>query len=294
MSDGVIRSLLPGDLKVALAVVTQVSRDARGRHRLAPVSASLLAQGIAAGVLMGALQKGDSRINLQLECDGPFRGFFVDAGADGSVRGYAKNPHLDVELGEGPFRWRAALGNSGFVSVLRDIGEEYYRSSVELKAMSLGEDLNHYFATSDQVPTRVAIDVRKDSGEALGAVAGVLVQALPSGDREALVELGPRLQGRLTAALSDLGADVTPETLLAKLFPDAEQLASTPVSFRCTCSRERALQTLASLGAGEVQHIVDTLGSTAVTCHFCGTKHEISLADLFEILEGLGKPPARG
>lgn len=50
------------------------------------------------------------------------------------------------------------------------------------------------------------------------------------------------------------------------------------------------MNTLASLGADEVQSIVDTMGSTAVTCHFCNTKHEISLPDLWKILEALGRP----
>jgi molecular chaperone Hsp33 len=67
-------------------------------------------------------------------------------------------------------------------------------------------------------------------------------------------------------------------------------MLDTPVRFTCDCSRERALTTLENLGVDEVQQIVDTLGSTAVTCQFCGTKHEISLPDLWAMLERLGRP----
>ena len=74
------------------------------------------------------------------------------------------------------------------------------------------------------------------------------------------------------------------------LVPGTESLIETPVRFTCTCSKERALATLESLGVNEVQHIVDTMGSTAVTCQFCGTKHEITLLDLFAVLEKLGRP----
>lgn len=287
MTDGVVRALLPANLKVSLAVVTDTARDARARHRLERVSATLLAQGFAGGVLMASLQKGDGRINLQLECDGPLKGFFVDAGAEGDCRGYVKNPGLDVELGEGPFRWRAALGNAGFLSVLRDLGTEYYRSSVELKAMDLAADLNHYFAASDQVSTRVAIEVRRVGTEPLGLVAGVLVQLLPDGDPKALEAVGDRLVRGLGQALSAHGVE-SPRALLAHVFPGVEPLAEYPVAFRCSCSRERALKTIASLGKVEVQHIVDTMGSTAVTCHFCGTKHEVALADLLRLLDELG------
>ena len=287
MADGVIRALLPSNLKVSIAVVTDTAREARARHRLERVSASLLAQGLAGGVLMASLQKGDGRVNLQLECDGPFRGFFVDAGAGGDCRGYAKNPGLDVELAEGPFHWRAALGNSGFLSVLRDLGTEYYRSSVELTAMDVAQDLNRYFALSDQVPTRVAIDVRRAGEEALGVVAGVLVQALPDAEANALEAQGEHLPARLTEALNHEGT-MSPRSLLSLLFPGVEAVAEYPVGFRCSCSRERALKTIASLGKTEVQHIVDTLGSTAVTCHFCATKHEVTLVDLLRLLDELG------
>jgi molecular chaperone Hsp33 len=78
--------------------------------------------------------------------------------------------------------------------------------------------------------------------------------------------------------------------LMGGLFPGVEVLVETPVRFTCNCSRQRALDTLEGLGADEIQHIVDTLGSTAVTCQFCGTKQEISLPDLWAILERLGRP----
>lgn len=291
MADGVVRGLLPGELRAVVAVVTDTAREARVRHALAPTSAALLGQGLAGASLLAALQKGDSRVNLQVECDGQLRGFFVDAGANGEVRGYVKNAHVDLELGEGEFRWRGALGNDGFLSVLRDIGTEYYRSSVQLRAMDLAKDLDHYFEVSDQVPTRVALTMRSVGDEPLGVVAGALVQVLPDGDRHALKTVGAGLQAALDAAVA-AGKD-TPDALFAALFAGGQALTSYPARFACTCSKARALETLASLGAAEVQHIVDTMGSTAVTCHFCGTKHEITLPDLFAILEQLGAGTAK-
>lgn len=288
MSDAVVRALLEEpNLKVSVVVVTDVARDARRRHGLAPAAASLFAQGLAAGALLASLQKDESRVNLQLECDGPLRGYFVDAGVSGAMRGYVKNPHAEVELAEGEFQWRAALGNSGFISVLRDVGAEYYRSSVELQSMQLAGDLNHFFKVSEQVATRVFLEVAPADGEPLGVVAGVLVQALPDGDVSALEAIAARVPAQLKAWAA-AGGDAN--ALLGALFPGEKVLADTPLRFECTCSKERAMATLAALGADEVQGIVDTMGSTAVTCHFCNTKHEISLPDLWKILEALGRP----
>lgn len=294
MADSVARVLLDDvGLKASVVVATAVSRELRARHRLAPASASLLAQGLVGGALLASLQKEDTRINLQLECDGPFRGFFVDAGANGELRGYVKNPALDVELQQGAFQWRAALGNKGFISVLRDLGTEYYRSSVELTAMRLAADLRHYFATSDQVASHVAIDVARRGDEGLGVVAGALLQAMPDGDLHALTEEGATLEARLAAWMATAPEEADAAALAAAVFPGRRVLVETALRFACTCSRERALDTLASLGAAEVQAIVDTMGSTAITCHFCGARHEISLPDLWAILERLGKPQHR-
>ncbi|HEY0880049.1 MAG TPA: Hsp33 family molecular chaperone HslO, partial [Archangium sp.] len=224
MADSVVRALLTeSNLKVSVAVLTGVAREGRARHGLKTAAAALFAQGLTGAALMASLQKGQARINVQLECDGPLRGFFVDAGADGDVRGYVKNPAAEVQLAEGEFQWRAALGNSGFISVLRDMGGEYYRSSVELISMRLADDLNHYFKISDQIATHVALAVQREGSELLGKVAGVLIQALPDGDVSALQKLARDLEARLSEALDKPGVnDAT--ALLAELFPGHEAL----------------------------------------------------------------------
>ena len=122
MSDGLVRALWADKgLSASIAVVTDAAREGQRLHGLHDVSAMLLGQAMAAGALLVSLQKDQTRVNLQIECDGPLRGLFVDAGADGYLRGYVKNPYLDVEGNPGPMRWRPALGNSGFLSVLKDI-----------------------------------------------------------------------------------------------------------------------------------------------------------------------------
>src|SRR5262249_7996945 len=157
MADELVSGLLKEtDLRVVLVTASELARRARELHRSATASASLLAQGLTAGALLASLQKSDSRVNLQLECDGPLRGLFVDGETSGVLRGYAKNPLVSHVGNEGEYHWRPALGNKGFLSVLRDLGGgEYYRSAVELESFDLAKDLERYFAISDQLPTRV-------------------------------------------------------------------------------------------------------------------------------------------
>jgi molecular chaperone Hsp33 len=287
MPDQLLRAMFDElDIKASVVVCTETARAARAAHSLEPVSAMLLGQWLCAGALMAALQKGDSRINLQLECDGPLRGMFVDASALGPLRGYAKNPYLDLELDEGPQRFRPAFGNTGFISTLRNIGdEEYYRSSVELKHMTLSDDLNHYFTSSEQVPTAVALHQERSGADPLGCVAGVLFQLLPGGNSQKFERFTLSVADRLTQALS--GGVTEPFGILQQLANghDFQPLASTPVSWQCTCSREKVLSMLQSLGKAELAAILTETGEAKVTCQFCGTAQVASADDLRQLLE---------
>lgn len=283
--DGLVRGYLASrGLKASVAVVTEAAREGQRRHALHDVSALMLGQGLLAGALLVSLQKDQTRINLQLECDGPMRGLFVDAGADGSLRGYVKNGSLDVEGNRGPMRWRPALGNAGFLSVLKDLGEsEFYRSSIELKAMELARDFETFFEVSEQVPTRVAMAVERKGDEPLGAVAGVLIQALPDADLGLLEKMSGDLSVRLEAQLSG-GHNPTPEALLTALLPGFVPVGNVDLQWRCSCSKERVLAALSAMGKSELQDMIDKDGGAAASCQFCGKRHVATVDDLKKLI----------
>jgi molecular chaperone Hsp33 len=281
MSDALLRVFFPQhDLKASVVLASDTAREAQRLHGLRPTSAALLAQALAGGALIASLQKDATRVTLQLECDGPMRGLLVDASSSGTLRGYVKQPGIEVESA-GAFRWRPALGNKGFLSVLRDRGEsDFYRSSIELEAFELAEDLERYFRISDQVATRVALSVATGADRALTAVAGALVQALPAGNPKVLGELGERLQVSLDRALAT--PVLSAAELAARLFEGLpyEVTGTAPVSFLCTCSREAVLSMLAALGKAELESMIAEQAKAEVTCQFCGKKHTATAAEL--------------
>ena len=279
MADELVSGLLKDvDVRVVLALTSELSRQARTTHKSEPASAALLSQGLTAAALMAALQKGPARVNLQLECDGPLRGFFVDGDGSGLVRGYTKNPHVAHVGSQGEYRWRPVLGNKGFVSVLRDIGEgEYYRSSVELERFDFVEDLQRYFTLSDQVATELAIEQLPVGGEPLGWVAGVLLQPLPNGDREAFQELGRQVRQGLRAGLEAHAAEGG-AALLKALLPgrgDLEVMSRYPLRFSCTCSLDRVKNALLAMGREQLTDMLEKEGKAEVTCQFCTTQYVI-------------------
>ncbi|NOK17976.1 Hsp33 family molecular chaperone HslO [Corallococcus carmarthensis] len=292
MPDELVSGLLKAsDLRLVLATTGALSRQARAAHQSMPASAALLSQGLTAAALMGALRKGtDSRINLQLECDGPLRGLFVDGDANGVVRGYVKNTLVEYVGTEGRYHWRPVLGNHGFLSVLRDQGGgEYYRSSVELEHFDLVADLERYFHQSDQVPSHLMMTqlpgVVDGQEDALGTVVGLLVQPLPNGDRDAFKALGTRLKAQFQAAVQAHAQDGA-LTLLRSLVPEAdlEVMSRYPLRFTCSCSRDRVKLALLAMGREELQDLLEKEGQAEATCQFCTTRYVIPGAEIQQML----------
>ncbi|MDR4151574.1 redox-regulated molecular chaperone HslO, partial [Bacillus thuringiensis] len=76
-----------------------------------------------AGTMMGEMLKGDQKLTIKVEGNGPIGFILVDAHANGDVRGYVTNPHVDFEGTEqGKLRVYQAVGTEGFVTVIKDIG----------------------------------------------------------------------------------------------------------------------------------------------------------------------------
>lgn len=292
MTDELVSGLLKdSDLRVVLVRTTELCRQARARHRAEPASAALLAQGLTAAVLLASLQKrADSRLNLQLECDGPVRGFFADADPTGAVRGYVKNPYVAHLGAEGEYQWRPLLGNQGYLSVLRELDTgEYYRSAVELERFDVAADLEHYFAQSDQLPSRVylALLPGTEDGrpEPLGTVAGLLLQPLPNGDSAAFHSLGEQLAATFRSTLAAHAA-ASPSELLRALVPrpDLELLQQYPLAFRCSCSKERVMRALVTLGREELRDMLEKDGQAELTCQFCESRYVVGAEELRALL----------
>lgn len=281
--------LKDSDLRVIVVTCTDAAREAARRHKTARAAAGVLAQGLTASLLLGALQKEKTRINVQVECDGPLRGMFLDADNEGNVRGYVKHPFADVEVASAEYRFRPILGNTGYISVLRDLGKgEHYRSAVELEAFELSTDFERYLLSSDQVPSIVRLEVIPDEAEPLGRVAGLLVQTLPNGSKDELEKVRARLRDEFVPAMKD---DKNPSAhpLLKTLFdgPDVEMMARYPVQFQCRCSKDRVMQALVTVGKAELEDMLKTDGKASVTCDFCESTYVITGEELKELIQKL-------
>ena len=295
--DEVVRCLLEGlPVRIVAATTTVAVREAVRRHAAGPAATLALSRGLTAGLLLATLTKDDERVTLQLLGDGPLGGVTVDATAAGTVRAYVKHPSggLKPPVGVRP-SLAAALGRTGLVNVIRDVGlNQPFSGQIALATGELDEDVEAYLEKSEQVVSAIACDALLAPTGALDFAAGILIQALPGSEGAALVAEAHALiaGGGFLRALA--GARRDGEGVVAAVLGDrlgkVQVLDRRPVRFDCPCSRARAGTSLALLGEAELAAMILDDGKAEVTCNFCRARYEFDEAELEIIRRETSKP----
>jgi molecular chaperone Hsp33 len=292
MVDQMVRAIAAdGGIRIVGVITTHLTEEARQRHQLSPVATAALGQTMASGLLLASsMKQAQSRVSIRVQGDGPLNGITVDAGLNGTVRGFVGNPAVDVPLNtRGKLDVGSAVGNEGFLRVMRDVGYgDPYSGTVELVSGEIGEDISYYLVTSEQTPSALVVGVFVGA-DGVTAAGGLLVQVLPKASRDD--ELVDKLESRLSeftefTPLLQAGEPLPQifEELVGdmglQIFPDTQELR-----FQCRCSFDRVLGALKMLGEAELHDIIATDGEAEANCHFCGTVYKADHHQLEELIQ---------
>ena len=243
---------------------------------------SVLGECIGATALLAATIKLDGgTLTLQARGGkGPVSLLVVEATGGRTLRGLARFG----DLGEAS-KLSELIGDA-YLAITVDPGAEAdrYQGIVEVEESSLSGVIEHYFARSEQLPTRLWLACDG------AAVAGLLLQKLPANDAVAVDDTERAEAWERSIMLADTVTerellDLDAHTLLRRLFVTEGCRVFQPErwGFACTCSRERVRTMLQSLGRSECESILEDESAVDVTCEFCGAGYVFDAVDVAEL-----------
>ena len=282
LKDRLIKGIEPeGRFKISVVKTTDVVETARQNHSLGPLSTVLLGRALTAAMLLASELKGEERIKLRFEGNGPVGAITTEANRVGEIRGYVKDP--GAVLSEGSIGDGLGVGLLTVTKTLYNEAEPKM-STIELVRGDINGDIAHFMAQSEQVLSAVLLDVSLRDDGSVGQAGGLLIQRLPDADeqdmarlQESLSELAP------IAEMLDSGYYIDDLMKMASRPFDVKELARQPVHFFCRCSPKRFKAAMSMLHVDDLQSMEGE--SQEIVCHYCGRKMILSKEEIQELIE---------
>lgn len=284
--DRLIKGIDPeGQFKISVVKTTDVVKTAQKNHNLSLLNTVLLGKTLTAAMLLASELKGEERIQIRIEGDGPVGMLTAEANRVGEVRGYSNNPSAELDYGEPSVSLGDGLGN-GVLTVTKTLYNEAEprTSSIQLAAGDINSDIAHYMVQSEQVLSAFLLDVSLNDDGSVKQAGGVLIQRLPEAEEESIASLQKTLKELPPVSElfeNDFYIDDIME-MATKPFT-VKELDRQPVHFFCRCSPKRFKNALSMLGYEDLKEMQGE--SQEVVCNFCGNKMKVSSEEVQKLAE---------
>ena len=238
----------------------------------------LLGESLAASVLLSSTLKFNGSLALQAAGEGPLTTLMTECSHKRHIRGVARFADQAVSS---ETTLPELLGQSRMAITITPEQGRRYQGVVPREADTLAGCLEEYFERSEQLATRLFLFADGHT------TAGLLLQRLP-GHSEEDDELWNRVEHLAATVQADEMLQLDSESLLHRLFHEetVRLFDSEPVAFHCSCSRERTLAALTSLGREECYNLLEEQGSINMDCQFCHASYRFDRNDIDHLFTG--------
>lgn len=273
-----------GLIRFSIIDSKDIVNDIKSRHYLSNFPTVVLGQLITASGLVIPWLSEKETITFAIASDGPAQNVVAQSNNKGYVRGYISNKSFEIEPNLfGKFNVRKAVGH-GELTVVRDIGlKTPYVSKIPIISGEIAEDIACYYTKSEQIPTVFALEVLMNTEGVLKA-GGLAIQSLSENvPNEIIREIEKRLKNfSITSQLQTMNLEDTINYIIGD--KNIVSLDETSVIFKCSCNKEKAIDTLKLLELRELLELKKE-GKAEVTCKWCNASYTFDSLDLQKIIE---------
>lgn len=274
-----------GAFKISVVKTTDVVQTAKDNHSLSLLNTVLLGKALTSAMLLASELKGEERIKLRFDGNGPVGMIAAEANRVGEVRGYVQNPQAELDYSQPDTDISDGLG-IGLLTVSKTLYNEAEpkTSTIQLVNSDINSDIAHFMAQSEQVLSGILLDVSLNDDGSVKQAGGVLIQRLPDAEDDVMATLQNTLKELPPVAdLLDEGHYIDDIMKSASAPYNVKELDRQPVDFFCRCSPKRFKNALSMLSYEDLKDMEGE--SQEVVCHYCGNSLTIPKKEIHELAE---------
>lgn len=277
--------------RCAVAVTTELTREAQRRHNLDPLTTIALGRALSCTALLASTLKLDDQY---VHCNFSGAGGLIsrvvaECNGQGDCRGYVSPSQIAalVDSAEAvPLTVGEAMGPIGHLTVTRGKpSTQPYNAVCDFLNGEIASDMARFLTESEQIPSAVAAGVKlSPEGEVLAA-GGVLFQKLAGAalPEQAIADVEHRMAKEELALSDRIARGESIDALVAYLQGAPSGfglLTARPLRFKCTCTREKMMSALLAVGPAECKSIMEETGKLEMRCTYCGDAHSFRLEEM--------------
>jgi redox-regulated HSP33 family molecular chaperone len=272
-----------GNFRVACVKNSNAARTAQVKHDLYYFPAVFLAKTLSGASLLASFLKGEERVILEIDAQGPITKIFAEAMQLGEIRGYI-NMNKSAQLSKFDDMNFAIIDGLLKVTKIMYNRKDPVVGIIPVTIGNIDSDLANYFLQSEQIPAAVILDVDFDDKGLIEHSGGLIVQAMPGHTESQLLELHSSLS-KINGLTQFYKNDENPLNVLKHILPfEFDLISSTQVDFFCRCSKSGFMQKLMTLGLNEIIDM-KSHNDNELVCQYCNNHFYLEEVDFDKMIE---------